>query len=169
MRLVLRRKGTFNANWSDTHTMCGFPEEILGTKILSYRYNYECTIEADSSLDTDGFIIDQLALDRYFQVKYHHRQVAKSCERLALQAVKDVAELLRTKGMTSVFRIAVTISFNDLASMTAEWTKENDSKKRNLPKDFKYIQYDHNLRRDIYGHADPRARGRNFGLSKVQE
>lgn len=134
MKLLLKRKGTFHAHWNSTHRMCGVPtKSYSGRELLSYQYSYECLIEAGTKLDSNGFIIDQLKVDEYFNTKYEKVGPAKSCEIIAQHAVKDIADMLKDNGMKEVYRIAVTVAFNELASMTCEWVKPEAKKNVDEP------------------------------------
>lgn len=135
MKLLLKRKGTFHAHWNSTHRMCGVPtRSYSGRELLSYQYSYECLIEAGTKLDSNGFIIDQLKVDEYFNTKYEKVGPAKSCEIIAQHAVKDIADMLKDNdGMKEVYRIAVTVAFNELASMTCEWVKPEAKKNVDEP------------------------------------
>lgn len=126
MNLCLKRKGNFLADWQSTKGMCGTPRFDTDTYV---QYNYECIIEADhSELDSNGFLIDQLEVNKYFEVKYKTRKKAQSCERIAIEAVKEIADLLYANGHRKVNRIAVTVAPTgvELASMTCEWEKKRD-------------------------------------------
>lgn len=132
MKLTMKRKGSFRCDWTNTHNKCG-----IGTD-TNPVYQYDCLIETADILDEQGFVFDQLEIDTYFQQKYAGRSLisgyanktshpAKSCEIIALDAVRDVKRMIENhmlghSGMSLIYRIAVTISFGDQAMLTAEWT-----------------------------------------------
>lgn len=153
MKLTMKRNGEFTCHWINADGMCG-----VGTE-LNPRYRYECNIETGDILDKNDFIIDQLDVDRYFQQKYgkqfgvvvqpewdnrfgtfnYTKHRARSCERIALDAVTDIKNMVEThmlshSGMSVVYRIAVTISFGDQATMTAEWVPATVKQVANVKK-----------------------------------
>jgi hypothetical protein len=126
IKLKMVRRGSFKANWYNTQNMCGVTESKNPT------YHYVCEIECGTVLDAQGFMIDQLDVDRFFQVRFAASQrspmgqMALSCERMAIACCEDVkymveSHMMQSTGASEVHRIAVTISFNDTAAMTAEW------------------------------------------------
>jgi len=116
MILRMRREGEFVANWSDVHTGCGTPK--LGPNV----YRYVCEIESTrESLDENGFILDNMEVDAYFQSVYSARVPAKSCERIAINAVEHIRRMLRDP-----LRVAVTIYGSPQAGLTAEWQAQVD-------------------------------------------
>lgn len=126
IKLKMVRRGNFKANWTTSENMCGV------TVSPNPTYNYVCEIECGTILDEHGFMIDQLDVDRYFQVKFaaSHQQPsgvkALSCERMAIICCSDVkymveSHMMKATGGSEIHRIAVTIFFNETAAMTAEW------------------------------------------------
>lgn len=138
MKLIMKRNGNFKCNWRSADGKCGADTD------LSPMYYYDCHIEAAADiLDSHGFIVDQLEIDRYFQQRYdgtpknfrqpdvcpdfnHHPQ---SCERIALNAVVELKQmiekhLIKETGVARLHKVSVSIGFNNLAVMTAEWTPE---------------------------------------------
>src|SRR5579859_7836789 len=132
IKLKMVRRGNFTANWKTTENMCGVTESHNPT------YNYVCEIECGTILDEHGFMIDQLDVDRYFQVKFAASRRnpngvnALSCERMAIICCDDVkymveSHMMKATGGSEVHRIAVTIFFNETAAMTAEWKATNEN------------------------------------------
>lgn len=112
--LTLRRGGEFEFTTSGPNH-CSTEERIR----LEYLVEAECAI----NLDSRGFLFDQLKVGAYFDSIKH---VNVSCEELAMQAARDVWEIimndhsgckiydfklsLRSKGWTAAF---VTFHFNE--------------------------------------------------------
>jgi hypothetical protein len=132
IKLKMVRRGSFAENGVTTENMCGVTQSSNPT------YNYVCEIECGTILDSHGFMIDQLDVDRYFQVKFAaslknpQGVTGISCERMAIVCLEDVkymveSHMMKSTGGSEIHRIAVTIYFNDTAAMTAEWkaTDEN--------------------------------------------
>lgn len=138
MKLVLQRRGSFRCHWASTGSVCGVNVEPTPT------YEYLCKIETGVVLDKNGFIIDQLDIDKYFKTKYSEGMdlgqriklfPPKSCELIALDAVTDIKRLvethmMKTTGASHLFKIAVTVRFGQDAQMTAEWTPEKSKLKK---------------------------------------
>lgn len=127
MKLKMIRRGRFECHWRTTENMCGI------TSSNTPSYNYVCEIECGPVLDQHGFMIDQLDVDKYFQTKWSARaggytgHIALSCEKMALACVDDVkylveAHMMKAAGFSEIHRLSVTISFNETAAMTAEWS-----------------------------------------------
>lgn len=113
MTLKMVREGEFVAVWDDRDTGCGAPK--VGPNV----YRYVCEIDTDeSNLDDRGFIIDNNDVHEYFEKRYRVPRQAKSCELMAMEAVKKLRGL-----MPNAQRIAVTIYGSAKAGLTAEWRK----------------------------------------------
>ena len=138
-KLIMRRSGEFQADWAHGGGKCGTETNLQTT------YFYDCTVEARPSLDKNDFLIDQLDIDKYFQNRYKSRRPSdqflgytiikhspRSCERIALNAVNDIALMLNDHFMKHhdspvgliVTSLKVSIGFNQRAVMTAEWTPD---------------------------------------------
>lgn len=143
MKLILNRKGEFPCHWLSTDNMCG---TINTTEPI---YSYDCRIETADILDKQGFIMDQLMVDDYFQKRYTHsegryrqrqRHNAVSCEQIAINGVNEIKRMLedhmlKETGISVIYKIAVTISFGPKhASITAEWTPDVDKEIANVKK-----------------------------------
>lgn len=112
MRLFISRIGKFTVgSVGDDSTQCGF----AGARELNYRV----FIEGDCmKLTPEGFIIDNFAVQRYFDAKYGgHVDKFLSCEKIAIQAVKDFRRMV--PGCKCV---TVTIDgTSGAAGLTASW------------------------------------------------
>lgn len=148
MNLILKRAGAFHAQWESLDGVCGTAGDS------TRNYTYECVIVADAAvLDANGFIIDQLDVDAYFQNQYsgfksdsskpttnyngyNTKYASKpilykplSCERIAIGAVNDILKLVKNHGC-KVSRLSVSIALassqvaSQVASMTCEWAEE---------------------------------------------
>ena len=145
-KLIMRRSGTFLCRWNSTDGKCGTRDHLTPV------YHYECVIEALPVLDQNGFLMDQLDIDKYFQNRYYGDQVPtyslhnptgtpshppRSCEQIALNAINDITYLLRghlnkTHGAMDVGSIVksvrVSVGVDQQAVMTAEWTPDKSRK-----------------------------------------
>lgn len=115
LRLYMARQGKFTiGSVGDDSTQCGF----AGARTLDYRV----VIEGDClKLTPEGFIIDNFAIQRYFDEKYGgHVDRFLSCEHIAMQAVRDFRKAVQ--GCKSV---TVTIDgTSGAAGLTASWRSD---------------------------------------------
>lgn len=135
MKLTMNRKGTFTCNWSSIDGKCG-----IGPS-LSPTYTYHCILETGNILDPNGFVFDQLLLDRYFNSKYAYIHKPQSCEKIATTACEDIKRMvenhmLNTSGVSAIYRISVTIGLgtDGPASLTAEWVPDAAKQVANVKK-----------------------------------
>lgn len=144
MNLILKRAGAFHAQWESLDGVCGTAGDS------TRNYTYECVIVADAAvLDANGFIIDQLDVDAYFQNQYsgfksdsskpttnyngyNTKYASKpilykplSCERIAIGAVNDILKLVKNHGCkVSRLSVPIALASSPVASMTCEWAEE---------------------------------------------
>lgn len=109
--LKMRRIGKFHVgNVLDDSTQCG----IRGTREMEYRVELEMSRE---HLTPEGFIIDNFAIQQYFDSKYNQdMEKLPSCETIACQAVEDFCTLV-----PNCTRIAVNIDGTGFAGLEAEY------------------------------------------------
>jgi len=112
MKLSLHRTGSFLVNDSaEDHAQCGFRR---GDRQLWY----DVLIESDSAfLDGDGFVLDNNAVQHYFDRQYADVEVFVSCEKIACKAIEDLAQIM---GAERVFYISCEIRPGDYAGLKAE-------------------------------------------------
>lgn len=114
MKLTLTRKGSFTVGeCHDDTTQCG----MRGSRNLHYSVAITST---ERQLDSQGFIIDNNEIQRYFDEQY--RKVARflSCEEIACAACEGLKKLVGSRRCRS---IAVTIApYGTPAGLTAEWS-----------------------------------------------
>lgn len=99
-RFILNREGTFHIETVPGTDHCG--------TLPSFDVKYHVKAECSALLDSRGFLVDQILIDRYFQTI---RRVAVSCEKLAqgcLSGVKSV--LLRDNPTLIIHGLEVTLS-----------------------------------------------------------
>lgn len=109
--LTLQRTGQFSVRYTRDHAhQCG---PTLEADIM----NYDVTLTVgDEALDSNGFVIDNFAIEHYFHDTYHELPVFQSCERIALRALRDFKSTLGEKLLAA----KVTISGMPVARITAE-------------------------------------------------
>lgn len=112
LRLYMARQGKFTVGsvGDDAH-QCGFK----GARELAYSV----VIEGDCmKLTPEGFIIDNFAIQRYFDEKYGgHVDHFVSCEKIAMQAVRDFR-----RAVAGCKSVKVTIDgTSGAAGLTASW------------------------------------------------
>lgn len=84
--IIIHREGTFHTEMSNEN-QC---------KAVNWKdYKYEIKIEAPCKLDQQGFIIDQLIIDK--AIKEHFRYFITSCEICCNEIQKIVYSLLELK------------------------------------------------------------------------
>jgi hypothetical protein len=111
VRLFMKRVGKFTVGQcQDDTTQCGFK----GTRTLDYRVVIEGSPE---HLTPEGFLIDNFAIQRYFDDTYKVVTHFLSCERIALKAVADIRRMVGT-GCKAV---EVTVDGTGVAGLTAGW------------------------------------------------
>lgn len=94
--MTLTRKGTITvARTSDDRAQCG----LRGTRRLLYRVKIVCH---ESLLDENGFLVDQLEVDRRIRRRYRNMDRFPSCERLALDIARFVFRRLCPEGTVAV-------------------------------------------------------------------
>lgn len=88
--IVLTRQGKFMApNLVESHspTRCGRPG------IYEFKYAVQLRCPSDK-LDDKGFVIDNVAIQRYFDERYGAEHRFVSCERMAAEAVQYFRHIL---------------------------------------------------------------------------
>lgn len=123
LRFSMKRSGSFRANWIDTQNVCGV------NPTTRPNYNYHCELETTDKLDDNGFIMDNLLVDKYFQSKYasYWPVMPLSCELIAKRAVENLVRMLEDHGQTPI-RVAVTVGGSTEAMLTCEWQQETKRK-----------------------------------------
>lgn len=111
VRLTMKRIGKFTVGeCADDTTQCGFK----GTRTLDYKVVIEGSPE---HLTKEGFLIDNFAVQRYFDDTYKSVKVFLSCERIAIKAVEDIRRMVGV----GVKAVEVTVDGTGLAGLTASW------------------------------------------------
>jgi hypothetical protein len=112
VKLTLHRTGDFMvAPDAEDSTQCGFAR---GDR----QVFFDVSIESDSQyLDGKGFVLDNNAVQHYFSEKYRDVKVFVSCERIACEAIEDLANLM---GRDRVFYISCEIKPGTYAGLKAE-------------------------------------------------
>jgi hypothetical protein len=87
--IAIHREGSFRMEEPPTETRCG-PATIPAHEI-DFRYE-ACIHTSEEHLDENGWIVDGTTIHHYF-TKTLSRSEFVSCERLTLQAVKDLRQL----------------------------------------------------------------------------
>lgn len=109
--LQIERDGKFSVRYTERNdNQCG----NLKADIL--LYNVKICV-ADTALDENGFIIDNMVIYNYFRETFHEVAVFQSCERIALQAMQYFKDLIGSH----LVSIEVTVSGVPEAKMTAKW------------------------------------------------
>lgn len=106
--LTVNRTGEFTIAGCTDGPQCG--------SMVSRNYKYHVAITGESGdLDREGFIIDNIEIDRYFMDRYEGKEIsATSCENIALVA------LLHFQNITKGMRVKVTISGSEHSFIEAE-------------------------------------------------
>jgi hypothetical protein len=109
--MTLHRTGSFVVNdTAEDHAQCGFRR---GDR----QVWYDVSIESDSSmLDSDGFVLDNNAVQHYFDDTYATVTEFQSCERIAIRAILDLCRLM---GPQRCHMISVEIKPGDYAGIKA--------------------------------------------------
>lgn len=85
--LLLERSGQFSVRYSDNNkNQCGPTRE---TDIMDYCMKLTMS---GAALDKHGFTVDNMFIQEYFHNKYKLIPEFQSCERIAIQACKDMKE-----------------------------------------------------------------------------
>lgn len=114
--LMIERDGKFSVRYTERNdNQCG----NLKADIL--LYNVKICV-ADTALDENGFIIDNMVIYNYFRDTFHEVAVFQSCERIALQAMNYFRDMLKEH----LVSIEVTVSGVPEAKMTARWNAPSD-------------------------------------------
>lgn len=122
--LRLTRRGAFTVDPRATEraTQCG----RHGANVFRYHVVIECPPEA---LDSDGFIIDNAKVQRYFVEKWRLAKVIPSCEVMAMKAVAFFAKRVPlARRIEATVRLAGRPEPDDLGSyagLTATWERDN--------------------------------------------
>lgn len=110
--LTVNRCGEFNIISSSPRNQCG------SENTTSYEYEVAISAHADC-LDKDGFVIDSLEIDAYFQKHYDERKIrAESCEKMATKAVEFFNKL------KNVSLVRVKIRGTDVSYIEAVWNRQ---------------------------------------------
>lgn len=110
--LTVNRCGEFNIISSSPGNQCG------SENTTSYKYEVAISAHADN-LDSDGFVIDSLEIDDYFQKYYDERKIrAESCEKIATKAVEFFSKF------KNVSFIRVKIKGRDVSHIDAVWNRQ---------------------------------------------
>lgn len=121
MILTLQRQGEFRVGQcGDDTTQCG----MRGTRTLHYDVSIRST---ERQLNENGFIVDQLEIQRYFDTRYQVVPRFLSCEEIACEATKGLRKLVGPRRCNS---IKVTIAPGPNAGLTAEWSAKLQTKSR---------------------------------------
>lgn len=123
MKLSINRSGEFITHQDSDHPQqCG--------KVGARHYKYFVSITASNKkLSKDGFVMDNLWVDEYFQLCYGEnklRMKCDSCENMAQRAVDyfhHVFENHEEVRGVEVLRIYVRINGSDISFIEAEWQK----------------------------------------------
>lgn len=84
---TLRRKGEFDAHLKgDLH--CGMKKPFN-----RFQYEVEISVE-DKGLDAQGFVLDNQAIQEYFDTTYADKPTIRSCEAMAKAATLDFRRML---------------------------------------------------------------------------
>lgn len=123
LKFSMKRSGSFRANWIDTHNVCGVNPTTRPV------YNYNCELETTDKLDENGFIMDNLLVDKYFQANYASwlPVLPLSCELIAKRAVENLVRMLEDHDQNPI-RVAVTVGGSTEAMLTCEWQQETKRK-----------------------------------------
>lgn len=127
MKMILRRRGQFVCHWKSAENKCASGDNLHP----KYTYEVKLVLKDAARLDSHGFLMDQLGLDKYFQLRYigvNGGHEPKSCEVIARIAVLDIIDLfVQERGLPLyevgdfLEKVSVTIGAGTPASMTAEW------------------------------------------------
>lgn len=113
--LTLQRVGSFSAHAPVNRHQCG------RQGLQNFSYSVAIKGGADT-LDSQGFLIDNRAVQQYFDKTYslnHTLKEVPSCEQIALKACEDFRTLVpKSKG------VRVTISGSPQAKISAVWEPE---------------------------------------------
>ena len=98
---TIKRTGEFTV-----HTVPGTPH--CGTKpVLKIQYSFVCRC-LGTSLDSRGFLFDQVNVDKYFQ---SIRACDISCERLAMRCTRDLLRMiLKENKVANIRHVSLTLS-----------------------------------------------------------
>ena len=111
VRLSMKRIGKFTiGECEDDTTQCGYK----GTRTLDYAVLIEGSPER---LTPEGFLIDNFAVQRYFDETYKSVKQFVSCERIAMKAVSDIRRMVGI----GVKAVSVTVDGTGKAGLTATW------------------------------------------------
>lgn len=111
--LTLERSGQFSVRYTEDNTnQCG-PTRL--TDILTYRV--KLTMSADT-LDENGFVVDNMFVDRYFKETYRLVPVFESCEKIAIRTCRDMRKALGSR----LLGVEVSIAGMKEAVLTARCT-----------------------------------------------
>jgi len=107
--LTLTRRGSFQifVAKNDQH-QCG----LRGTRKLYYRVEVTCP---DTELDEQGFMVDQLEVNRAIKLRYLKVDKFLSCELLAVDIARMVSKMVKNP-----LRVVAMCGMSEKAYMTAE-------------------------------------------------
>lgn len=123
MEIILRinREGSFAlATGARGDNQCGTQGQL--------QYKYFCTIEASNkSLTKEGYVMENLWTDQYFQRTYNGKSSAPSCERMAQDAIEYFVGLFETHEelkMVDLRRVYIRIHGTPVSFIEGEWKKK---------------------------------------------
>src|SRR5579864_223379 len=114
---TLNRRGTFQMILTFGNNHCGTVPNLK----VNYSLSVTCTPD---SLDSRGFLFDQVEVDRYFQSL---RQTDLSCEQFCIACGRDLyKQIYRSNPACKIQRFALTLSpFPHQADLTFEYGNES--------------------------------------------
>lgn len=121
IKLSVNRLGEFTCRKATKGAQCGF----TGAR----NYRYEVSIYGvDKHLTKEGFIIDNLEIEKYFKRKYHGKTMkAQSCELMAAGTVKYFRSYIqKNTPQVKCLGVRVRIWGSDKSFIEANWNV-NDS------------------------------------------
>lgn len=121
IHLRINREGSFAlATGARGDNQCGKEGQL--------QYKYFCTIEAtNKSLTKEGYVMENLWTDEYFQQTYNGMPSAPSCEQMAQDAIKHFLNLFETHPelqQVDLRRIYIRIHGTPISFIEGEWNKD---------------------------------------------
>ena len=120
MQMAITRVGSFHVVPSPDSPHCG-PAESLnndGTLTINYSVAVECNY---NSLDSRGFLFDQLTVDQYFQGV---TTCDVSCEVLAIESLRGLLTAIREENpYCEILHMSISLQPNPEAHISVEWAR----------------------------------------------
>lgn len=92
--MAIERVGQFNHRTEKGGAKCGW----LGRT----HYQYKVRIEVEGDLNKDGFVVDNLEIQAWWERAFPHHAVpmphGKSCEQMAAEACAAFTKIVRSRG-----------------------------------------------------------------------